>query len=317
MRADRLISILLILQQRKKMRAEELAQELRVSLRTIYRDLTVLSASGFPIYSEKGPGGGCCIVDDYRSSLSRITPAELNALKMINLPESLSELEMGRILQRALLKLYAAPSGEDRTDSCLFIDWNDWRQADTSAQDALERLYQAATQHRMVGIHYSLWNNVAINQVVAPYGIVAKTGEWYLIYAVGKNIRYQRIRSLFSVEMTEESFNKPSSFNLAETWKQLSQLRNNDLSYRVKLKSSPEAARFIRESAWDSPFRLVRLTETAGDNDCYILDLAFENLHSARSFLLGWGNSIEVLEPEPLRFSLADFARQVAKVYEK
>jgi predicted DNA-binding transcriptional regulator YafY len=85
----------------------------------------------------------------------------------------------------------------------------------------------------------------------------------------------------------------------------------------VKLKSSRETARFIRESAWESQFRFLGFTEATGEDGNCILELSFENLYSARSFLLGWGNSIEVLEPVPLRFSLADFARQVVKVYEK
>lgn len=317
MRADRLISILLILQQKKKMRAIELAHELHVSLRTIYRDLTVLSASGFPIYSEKGPGGGCCIVDDYKSSLSRITPAELNALKMIDLPESLSSLEMGRILQRALLKLYATPAGGDHTDSCLFIDWNDRRQDEQISQDTLELLFQAANQHRLVRIQYSLWNNVEIDQVIAPYGIVSKAGEWFLIYAVGENIRYQRIRMLSSVRLLEERFEKPVSFDLAETWKKSSRKKSHDhLTFQVKVKATPEAAKFIQDAVWESPFRILTFTQPQVEKGSYLLELLFENLLSARSYLLGWGNSVEVLEPEPLRFSLADFARQVLKVYE-
>lgn len=316
MRADRLISILLLLQQKKKIHAGDLAKELNVSERTIYRDLLVLSSSGFPVYSEKGPGGGCCIVNDYKSSFSKINSAELDALKMINLPESLSSMEMGKVLNRAILKLYAASSDEHQQETYLYIDWNQWHQDRKTSSDDLELLFCAAKQHQKVRIKFLIWNSIVIEQTIDPYGIVAKAGEWFLVYAVENNIRFRRIKTIIQVQLANESFTRLEDFNLESSWKQMAaQGIADNYSYRVKIKASAYAAKEINGCNWNYPFQVLSSINIAEKENAYLMEILFDNLSSARTFILGMGNSIEVLEPEPLRWSVADFARQVLTRY--
>jgi predicted DNA-binding transcriptional regulator YafY len=86
MRADRLLSLLLLIQSRGQMTAQELADELEVSERTIYRDITALSTSGVPVYASRGPGGGVRLIDEYRTTLTGLTPDETRALFMMSIP---------------------------------------------------------------------------------------------------------------------------------------------------------------------------------------------------------------------------------------
>lgn len=133
MRADRLLSILMLLQVRGKVTAQELAQELDVSERTIYRDMEALCTSGVPVYTEHGPGGGFALLDSYRTNLTGMTEDELRALFMLTVPAPLEKLGISQELRSALLKLSAAvPDArrmdENKTHQRFHLDWNGWFQ---------------------------------------------------------------------------------------------------------------------------------------------------------------------------------------------
>lgn len=92
MRADRLVSLVLLLQARGQVTARDLASELEVSVRTVYRDLAALSAAGVPVFAESGPGGGCRLVEDYRFPLRALHPDEAEALLILGVPDALRDL---------------------------------------------------------------------------------------------------------------------------------------------------------------------------------------------------------------------------------
>src|SRR5438270_5886060 len=96
MRADRLVSLVLLLQARGRTPASVLAAELEVSVRTIYRDLAALSVAGVPVVTESGPGGGCQLPDDYRFPLRGLRPDEAEALLILGIPAVFGELGLDR-----------------------------------------------------------------------------------------------------------------------------------------------------------------------------------------------------------------------------
>lgn len=119
MRADRLLSLLLLLQTRGQMTAQELANALEVSPRTIYRDLDALSIAGVPVYAERGPQGGCRLLESYRTNLTGLKEDEVRALFMLTVPGLLADLGLAREAEAALLKLTAALPTPFQQDAAL------------------------------------------------------------------------------------------------------------------------------------------------------------------------------------------------------
>ena len=134
MRASRLVSLLLLLQTRGQLTAAELAAELEVSERTIHRDVEALSASGVPIYAERGATGGFRLVDGYRTRLTGMTGEEAEALFLAGLPGPAAELGLGTVVAAAQLKVLASLPPELRTRASRLVerfhlDAGDWFRA--------------------------------------------------------------------------------------------------------------------------------------------------------------------------------------------
>ena len=133
MRADRLLSLLMLLQTRGRMTAVCLSHELEVSERTIYRDINALSATGVPIYGEPGREGGYSLLDSYRTSLTGLNEGEVRALFMMQIPDALAQLGVSQELKAALLKLTAAlpaarRADEEKVRQRFYLDSTPWHE---------------------------------------------------------------------------------------------------------------------------------------------------------------------------------------------
>lgn len=319
MRADRLLSLLLLLQARGRMTAQALARELEVSERTIYRDIDALSTSGVPVYGERGPEGGYGLLDGYRTSLTGLTADEMRAFFMLSMPAPLADLGMGADLKTALLKLSAAlPAAhreEERVRQRFYLDATWWGQGDEPAPH-VQTIQQAVWQDRLLAIGYQLPQAITIEQVVEPYGLVAKAGVWYLVYAVSGRMRAMRVSQLQSVRTLDETFTRSDDVDLAAFWQQwCATVEDDRLHYRVTARVSPAVAArlslYFDRGLGDS---MARAGPPNADG-WITIELSFESFFEARARLLGCGRDVEVLAPQPLRQSILDFASQVISLY--
>jgi predicted DNA-binding transcriptional regulator YafY len=329
MRADRLLSILMLLQARGKVTAERLAEELEVSVRTIYRDVDALSSAGVPVYAERGPGGGCALVEGYRTSLTGLTADEVKALFMLSVPSSLDELGMSQELRVALRKLAAALPETHRQDKekvrqRIHLDWSDWSRGKETTP-YLQTIHRAVWEDLRLHMAYREFVGPQgferFERLVDPYGLVAKAGTWHLVCTHAtcegeKHLRVYRVSRILDARITDEHFERPVDFDLAAFWKSWCVGREETRpSYPATVRVSPELAQLLPLYFGD-PIRERIASAGPPDADGWItLTLPFECFEEARRRILGFGRAAEVLAPEPLRLSVIDFARQIADFY--
>jgi len=315
MRADRLVSILMLLQTRGKMSARELAEALEVSERTIYRDINALSQSGIPVYTERGADGGCCLVEDYTTNLTGLTEDEARALSLLAAPGPLDSLDVGQKLKAAMRKLYASlPQyrGATAPSIRLHLDWAWWGQA-AALPGQLEQLYQAAQSAQTVRISYRLWGGTEVFLAVHPLGLVAKAGQWFLVYEINQKVRAQRFNELLSIELMDEKFNYPVDFDLAEYWqKTCAKIESEHPDYTVVLQAQSAARQALAHKLGN---RGIQELTPLDENGWVKLSVAFESFEAARDSLLALGGSVEVIEPLALRLSVQDYACQTLNRY--
>ncbi len=321
MRADRLLSLMMLLQNRRQMTAEELANELEVSKRTIYRDIDALSVAGVPVYANGGPGGGYALLDNYRTTLTGLNENEIRALFVLTIPGPISDLGMSQQLKAAILKLTSS-FADDHNEHAnylrqrLHLDAASWFQTDEPVPH-LKTVQEAVWQDRQLLLSYRRRNGAVSERTISPYGLVAKASIWYLVAAVEQGMRVYRVSRIEAIQMTQTHFARPQDFDLAEFWV------GWVTSYKTSLPKYPVTLRIGPDLVPVLPYILgndVRaLAEQAlPDSEGWrILDYTFERIEEAQTYVLGMGASVDVIAPEELRVSVLKLATEVVAHYSR
>lgn len=318
MRADRLLSILLLLQVHRRLTARALAERLEVSTRTIQRDMEALSMAGVPVYAERGAGGGWVLPDDYRTDLSGLTPLEIEALFLAKPTRPLADLGYGEAAEGALLKLLGALPAvrrreAERARQRLLVDTAGWRRGEEPAP-CLPALQDAVGRDRRARIVYRRGDGTTVERLVDPLGLVAKGSLWYLVAAVDGDLRTYRVSRVQGVTVTEEPCVRPTDFDLAAYWAESTARFVRDLPrYPFTLRAAPEA--LARLGAAAGYVRVERI-DPAGADGCATVHLVADVEEVALGYVLGFGDAVEVVDPPALRTRVLATARRVVAFYE-
>lgn len=322
MRADRLISLMLLLYSKGRMTAQTLARQLEVSERTIYRDLDALSAAGIPVYTQSGPMGGVYLDEQYRPSLTGLMREDIQALFVTGDTNPLKDL--GLTKTDSLLKLFASlPSTQqtevDRLRQRFHIDSANWFQV-VEPLALLPTLQQAVWEDRRVEVFYTPVKGQAKSRVVDAYGLVAKANIWYLVAkkpdAPMQEMHSYRIGRLQNVTLLDEHFERPVAFDLAAYWQASTAQFERDAyamspPYLVVLRVHADAYSYF-------PGYMEGNYEKLGEQDeagWTTIRVKFERLKEAQRVVLGLGNKAEVIEPIELRFHVIEAARAILEHY--
>lgn len=317
MRADRLLSIMLLLQVHRRVTARELAKRLEVSERTIYRDMDALSGAGIPVFAERGSGGGWALMEEYRTNLTGLNKDEIQALFLFNPSHLLADLGLDKASDAALMKLRAAlPSMSlDEAEYArqrIYIDMTGWSRSE-EAIPLLPTLQEAVWKGRKLQFTYQRSGCPAAERLVDPLGLVAKGSAWYLVAAIDGETRSYRVSRVQDACVIEEPCVRPEGFDLASYWEQSTvRFKANLPRYQVRVRVSPAvfprigyAGRFARIEQVDSP-----------DEDGWVkVSIRFDVEEVACEYVLGFGAQMEVLEPASLREKVIASARSVIDFY--
>ena len=317
MRADRLIAELMMLQTQGKVSAAEMAQEMEVSPRTIYRDMLALNTAGIPIYAENGSNGGYQLVDGYRTQLTGFSTGELQALFAMNIPAILGELGMDTTGKAALRKLQASLSQRQNEESNFMsqrflYDPTSWTKHSEQApqRSILEKLQQAIWGNQMVEIIITHWYRPGkIMLEIAPYALILKTNHWYLAYYRQGSYRILNLSEVVEVKSMDRTFRREPGFDLQAFWNEwaaIQQSQTKNYVVKILLRST---AKLTFLSRYQKNIQSISNEE----NNWYELICTFQNLEEARASLIHWGGAIRIIAPEPLRLSMLDYAEQFLK----
>ena len=316
MRADRLLSILLLLQVNTRLTARALAERLEVSERTILRDMEALGAAGVPVTAERGTGGGWGLLQEYRTDLTGLNAAETRSLFLVPSSRLLADLGMGRDADAALIKLRAALSARSRRDveltrERLHVDGAGWYQSG-EAFPLLPALQEAVWQERQVQMEYQRADGTTLGRLVNPLGLVAKGSVWYLVAESEGSLRSYRVSRVQAVCLTDLPCIRPPDFDLAAFWEQsVAELKANVPRYPATLRVAPDLLARLRRSR---PPQVEREDEP-DEAGWTTLSVIFEVEEEACDFILRLGAGAEVLEPACLRARVRQIAESIVAVY--
>jgi predicted DNA-binding transcriptional regulator YafY len=310
-RADRLLSILLLLQAHGRLSAGDLAERLEVSRRTVCRDLDALSSAGVPVVTDRGPKGGAYLLGGYRTDLTGLTEPELEALLAFGGQGPAADLGLGAQLDQASRKLAVAagPSRVGRLQERVLVDGERWFRT-APVPPHLAHVQDALWSDRRLRLRYRRRLDRVVERTVEPYGLVCKAGTWYLLAGVGGEPRVYRVSRIEDAQLTEEAFERPAGFDLRAAWAARvgsftgTAPERVSVTVRVEPAVSGQFSRLVGDQIVDRPGEGVAV-------------LDFPACESAVSLLVAFGGAVEVLDPPDVRERLAEIGRQLSALYDR
>ncbi|MBD3576909.1 MULTISPECIES: helix-turn-helix transcriptional regulator [Streptomyces] len=321
MRADRLLSLLLLLQNRGRMTAPELAVALEVSVRTVHRDVEALGAAGIPVRAERGRAGGYRLMDGYRTRLTGLTDSQADSLFLAGAPGPARDLGLGADLAAARLKLQAAlPAGladrARRLEGRFHLDATAWfRDADPVPH--LAPIAGAVWEQHVLRTGYRRWNGEERTAVLHPLGLVLKGGIWYLVaHAPDGPVRTYRVSRFHRAEATGERAERPPGFDLAAYWEESSRRLDAALHRQTALvRLSPRGQRLLPMLFGAAGTRALADADPADADGWTLVRLPVEAEQVAVGDLLRLGAEAEVVGPPDLRSAVAATVAALAARY--
>ncbi|MFF0529009.1 helix-turn-helix transcriptional regulator [Nocardia amikacinitolerans] len=321
MRADRLVSLVLLLRQRGRLTASELADELEVSTRTVLRDIEALSAAGVPVYAERGRHGGFALLPGFQTELTGLNHEEALALLVAGSRRGAQAFGLGSALASGMRKVVDALPESYRATAAgaaqrLLIDPETdllARRLVTEEAPAavVTEVRRAVFAGHKLRIHYAAVDQTPKWRTVDPIGLVTAHGHGYLLATRSGADRTYRLSRILAAEELPEPAERPDRVDLDQAWQERS-TRFRTGGDQVTVLVLVDAA---RRADLVGTALAVLAEETDADGRLR-LEATFQDSRHADWALWQLADDAEVLAPQWLRTSLRDRAAAVAARYD-
>ncbi|MFI6994662.1 helix-turn-helix transcriptional regulator [Nonomuraea wenchangensis] len=320
MRADRLVSLVLLLRQYGRLSATALARELEVSTRTVLRDIEALSAAGVPVYAERGRHGGFALLPGFRTELTGLNHDEALALLVAGSRRGAQAFGLGSALASAMLKVVDALPDSYRdtaagaAERLLIepeIDLLSRRVTDEEVPGvvAAEVLRAVFAGHKL-DIHYAAEGRTPKWRTVDPVGLVTVRDRGYLLATRSGEDRTYRLSRILAARELAEPAQRPDRVDLDRAWQERStRFRTGGDQVTVLVRVDPARREDLVGTA------LAVITEEVGVDGRLRMEVSFQDHRHARWALWQLATYAEVLAPQWLRDYLHDRAVAVAGRY--
>ncbi|WP_282784323.1 MULTISPECIES: WYL domain-containing protein [unclassified Nocardia] len=321
MRADRLVSLVLLLRQHGRLSATALARELEVSTRTVLRDIEALSAAGIPVYAERGRRGGFALLPGFRTELTGLNHDEALALLVAGSRRGALAFGLGTALSSAMRKVVDALPDSNRATATgaaqrlLIEPETDLLARRLIAEDVPDAIGAEVRRAVFAGyrlrIHYAAVDQTPRWRTVDPIGLVTVRGQGYLMATRSGAERTYRLSRIRAAEVLPEPARRPDRVDLARAWEErATRFRTGGEQVTVLARVHPARRAELVGTA-------LSVGTEADDPDGWVrLEVTFQDSRHAEWALWQLGTSAEVLAPQWLRTSLRDRAAAIVAHYE-
>lgn len=309
MKTDRLVSIIMMLLDKERIGAQELADRFEVSPRTIYRDIETINMAGIPVRSTPGVGGGFEIMQEYKVDKNVFSAADLSAILMGL--SSLSGMVRGNELVNALAKVKRFIPADRAKEielkaNQIYIDLSPWM-GNRNIQPYLERVKTALQESRLLSFEYAdRFGNKTV-RTVEPYQIVLKGSHWYFQGYCRKreDFRLFRLSRISNLQMTRETFSPRDYQKPVLDFAEMLETMQTKIKIR------------IHQSVMDRVLDYCSYEDFSPDgDDHYLVSFPFIENEYHYDILLSFGDKCECLEPLHIRMEMKRRIHDIASLYE-
>lgn len=298
MKENRYFQMVYLLLERGNMTAPELAEYFEVSVRTIYRDIDILSSAGVPIYATQGKGGGISIQDNFVLEKSVLSEHEQKQILMALQGIRIADDEYTKTLLSKLNGVF-----QKQNVNWLEIDFSSWTKSG-AGKNNFQKLKRAIFESRIVTFHYYSGKGEIIKRVVEPLKLVFKSADWYLYgYCSTRNdFRFFKLTRIRDLAITDHEYTRsiPNQIFVEEEKFEMQTIKvtllfDKSMSFRVYDKFDDEVIQ--------------------NEDGSFLVETVMPNNELLFSYILSCGDKVEVISPQELRNIVSERAKKILVKY--